>query len=267
MTALVVLLTLAVGLLGLLVAGLLRSHADILKALHDLGEGVDQEHQHAAPSRRLQTQPGVPEPREGGTVRAFDVAGVDPFGAAASAAIAGTGRLSLVAFLSSSCLTCRTFWEAFADPRIEVPGDARLVIVTKGPEAESESALRRLTPKAVTTILSSDAWLDYEIPVAPYFVLVDGVTDAIVGEGAATSWDQVRNLMGQALADAGIAAERGRLVTSGPRALAAHLNGAQRERRVDELLRSAGIEPGHPSLYDQSAITPTDTPLTTPGEP
>jgi hypothetical protein len=252
MTVLVVLLTVVVGFLALLVAGLLRSHADILKSLHDLGVGVDQEHQHASPSRRLETQPGVPEPREGG-VRAFDIAGQDPFGAAASAAIAGTQRLSLVAFLSSSCLTCRTFWEALADPRIEVPGGARLVIVAKGPEAESESALRRLAPKSVTTILSSEAWLDYEIPVAPYFVLVDGVTDTIIGEGAATSWEQVSNLLGQSLADAGIAAERGRRVTSGPQARAAHLNGAERERRVDDELRAAGIEPGDPSLYDQSA--------------
>ena len=253
MTALVVLLTFAVGLLALLVAGLLRSHADILKSLHDLGEGVDREHQHVSPNRRLQTQPGVPEPREDATVRAFDIVGLDPFGGAASAAVAGTQRLTLVAFLSSSCLTCRTFWDAFADPRLDIPGGARLLIVPKGPEAESESMLRRLAPKDVTTILSSDAWLDYEIPVAPYFVLVDGASDSIVGEGAATSWDQVRNLMGQALADAGIAAERGRLVTDGSSARAAHLNGAERERRVDDELRAAGIEPGDPSLYDQSA--------------
>ncbi len=266
MTALVVLLTVAVGFLALLVAGLLRSHADILKSLHDLGGGIDPEHQHAtpsrrleSPSRRLETVPGVPEPREDAGFRAFDVVGVDPFGAAASAAIAGTQRLSLVAFLSSSCLTCRTFWEALADPRIDVPGDARLLIVAKGPEAESESALRKLAPKNVTTILSSDAWLDYEIPVAPYFVLVDGVTNGIIGEGAATSWDQVRNLMGQALADAGIAAERGRRLTEGPQARAAHLNGAERERRVDAELRAAGIEPGDPSLYDQSAAGPTAT--------
>jgi hypothetical protein len=255
MTALVVLLTVVVGFLALLVAGLLRSHADILKALHDLGAATDPDHDHVheqtAGARRFETQPGVPEPREGG-LRAFDIGGVDPFGAAASAAISGTDRLTLVAFLSSSCLTCRTFWEALGDPRTEIPGGARLVIVAKGPEAESESALRKLAPTSVTTILSSQAWLDYEIPVAPYFVLVDGARDAIVGEGAATTWDQVRNLMGQALADAGIAAERGRIVTAGPRARAAHLSGAERERRIDEELRAAGIEPGDPSLYDQS---------------
>jgi len=30
----------AIGLLGLLVAGLLRSHAEVLRALHDLGAGL-----------------------------------------------------------------------------------------------------------------------------------------------------------------------------------------------------------------------------------
>ncbi len=40
MVALAVVLSVVVLLLGVLVAGLLRSHADILKALHDLGAGV-----------------------------------------------------------------------------------------------------------------------------------------------------------------------------------------------------------------------------------
>ncbi|MCA1713355.1 MAG: hypothetical protein LC789_17635 [Actinobacteria bacterium] len=41
MTALVVGLALAVLVLGVLVAGLLRSHAEILKTLHELGAGPE----------------------------------------------------------------------------------------------------------------------------------------------------------------------------------------------------------------------------------
>ena len=41
MSVLVVLLTAVVALLAVLVAGLLRSHAEILRALHDLGAGLD----------------------------------------------------------------------------------------------------------------------------------------------------------------------------------------------------------------------------------
>ena len=53
MVALSVVLGAVVLLLAVLVAGLLRSHADILKALHDLGAGVgdpsgDAGHDHAA---------------------------------------------------------------------------------------------------------------------------------------------------------------------------------------------------------------------------
>ena len=40
MVALAVVLSVMVLLLAVLVAGLLRSHADILKALHELGVGV-----------------------------------------------------------------------------------------------------------------------------------------------------------------------------------------------------------------------------------
>ena len=248
------LLTIAVGFLGLLVAGLLRSHAEILRGLHDLGVNLDPDGDQAAGAssestrRRFETVPGVPEPRDGGS-GAFDVAGTDPFGEAVSLAVVGTEHLTLVAFLSTMCVTCRGFWEALGSPRLDVPGGARPVIVTKGIEAESESALRKLAPRGVTTVLSSQAWQDYEVPVAPYFVLVDGASAHIIGEGAATSWEQVRNLMEQSLADAGLAAERGRRLTGGPQAVAARRSGAEREARIDAELRAAGIQPEDPSLF------------------
>ncbi len=43
--------------------------------------------------------------------------------------------------------------------------------------------------------------------------------------------------MEQSLADAGLAAERGRRVSAGPRAAAARHNGAAREARIDAELR------------------------------
>ena len=51
MVALAVVLTLVVLLMAVLVAGLLRSHADILRSLHELGVGVGDPaapHDHAA---------------------------------------------------------------------------------------------------------------------------------------------------------------------------------------------------------------------------
>lgn len=245
MTVLVTLLAVAVGLLAILVAGLLRTHAEILRSLHELGVGLDPDR-----SGPPGTRPGVPGPRPAGTeLGDLDLTGTTPTGESIHVAVTGTDHLTLVAFLSSTCLTCQQFWTAFAQPRLDVPGGARLVVVTKEAAAESESAIRRLAPSTLTTVLSGGAWDAYGVPGAPYFVLVDGPTGRLVGEGSATSWEQVRDLLGQALADAGVAAEGGRRVERGALAERARRDGAAREAHVDDDLLAAGIEPGDPSLY------------------
>jgi hypothetical protein len=86
-------------------------------------------------------------------------------------------------------------------------------------------------------IQTTEAWLDYGVPVSPYFVLVDGVTGNTIGEGSAASWAQVRSLLGQALADAGLSAR------------------GDDELNADATLRQAGIGPGHPSLYPDQPPT------------
>lgn len=249
MTALVIILTLVVLLLALLVAGLLRSHAEVLRALHELGVSLDPDEGDLAGGTNtaidLRTRPGVAAPRAtvGGPT---DVVGQTPDGGLAKVGVTGSEGLTLLAFLSSGCLTCAGFWDAFADPQQRhVDGlDAELVIVAKGPEAESEASIRAMAPKGVRTVMSSDAWLDYEVPVSPYFILVGD--SRIIGEGAASTWKQVANLLKQAVADAGIAQER-----SGRRASAKGVgrSGPQREADTDEELRRAGIRPGDPSLY------------------
>jgi hypothetical protein len=258
MAALITLLAILVAVLGVLVAGLLRSHAEVLRALHELGVNLDPA--NAEPANRSDpvelTTFGVPRPRPGGDGRGsgFDIVGQTPAGDAATVAVTGTDRLTLVAFLSSTCLTCRAFWDAFGAPGLHVPGDARLVAVTKGADAESPAAVRKLAPRDVVTVLSSEAWASYGVPLAPYFVLVDGASGDVVGEGAATSWDQVRNLMEQSMADAGWASSLGRRLREGPPARDAHETGKARAARVDEELRAAGIDPGHPSLYPGEAV-------------
>lgn len=237
MVALITLLAIVVGLLGILVAGLLRSHAEVLRSLHELGVNLDPTHATADGGLRRRTATGVPSPRaQRDSLASFDISGESPNGDAVSVSVIGADRLTLVAFLSSTCLTCRGFWTAFADPQLEVPGGARLVAVTKGSEAESPSVLRKLAPPDVITVQSTDAWTAYGVPVAPYFVLVEGSTGDVVGEGAATTWEQVAHLMDNAMADAGLGrrAGQGRLA---------------REARVDDELRAAGVQPGDPSLY------------------
>lgn len=240
MTALVVVEAVAIALLGLLVAGLLRSHAEILRMLHQVGLGdVEAARPRVArgPVRvPFGVQAGVAAPRQDETP-AVDIVGVTPYDEAVSVAVVATGGSTLLAFLSSGCLTCAGFWSAF-EGRLDLPAGTRLVVVTKGSEQESVAKVRQLAAPDVTVVMSSDAWMDYSIPGSPYFLLVDGATGEILGEGAATSWQQVVNLMAEAGADAD-ARRPGR----------GRRSGAEREARADRELTAAGILPGHPSLY------------------
>ena len=221
MVVLVTLLGVAVGLLALLVAGLLRSHAEILRSLNELGVDLD-------PGRSPRANAPLPSRAESGAVA--DVTGTDADGAAQHIAVAGVAHKTLLAFLSTTCLTCRDFWSAFADASLDVPGRARVVIVTRSAEAESPSSVRRLAPRAIHTVMSTETWHAYNVPGAPYFILVDGPGNRVIGEGTATAWDRVEELMRQALADADEASGR----------------------NVDNDLRAAGIEPGDPSLYPET---------------
>ncbi len=251
-TAAVVALGMAVALLGVLVVGLLRSHADILRALHELGVGDEQlagaARARAAPisAPTVRTVAGVPEPGDTSALgRLVDIDGLAPDGGAVRVGLAGARGMTLLAFLSSGCSTCLDFWRAFATDEVErVPGrDTRVVVVTKGPEDESPSSVAELAPDRVVTVMSSRAWDDYGVPVSPYFLLLDG-TSGVVGEGAGASWAQVVDLLGKAVADAGMQLDAGARLTR--RDL---LRGGDREQRADRELAAAGIEPGSPDLY------------------
>ncbi len=217
MLAIVVLQGVVIALLGVLVAGLLRSHAEILRRLHDLGIGLDEPGPAPGPS-------ALPTPTlmQG----AHDVAGVTVDDEAVAIGVVGAAQDTLLAFLSSGCTTCERL---FRDEPV-LPARTRLVVVAKGPDEESTSALRALASPDLTVVMSSQAWLDYGVPHSPYFVLVDGPRGRVRGEGAATSWRQVAGLITQALADA--------------------TDGARRESRADAELLAAGITPGHESLYE-----------------
>jgi hypothetical protein len=254
MAVLVVLFGVVVALLGLLVAGLLRSHAEILRALHELGVDLD-----PARADTVSTAVGAPTVRAGSEKRArqraqgvrsgevpmrpsreaVDIVGQTPDQAAVSISVIGRPGLTLLAFLSTGCGTCHFFWDAFADPSLAIPGDARLVTVTKGADAEQPAMVRKLAPASVPLVMSSDAWDAYDVPV-------EGASGTVVGEGAAGTWDQVTALLHSALDDAGLLDRKGRVKTGlQPRARA----DALREARVDQELLAAGLQPGDPSLY------------------
>ncbi len=257
-SAVVVALGAVVALLAVLVVGLLRSHAEILRALHDLGvnleEGAPSPRASTSTSRHapLRTAPGVPAPRSDGTPMgpAADITGTMPGGGAAHVAVVGVGHPTLLAFLSTGCGTCGHFWDALRDDgaveRLPDPA-TRLVIVTNGPDAESPPAVADVAPPGLLTVMSSEAWDDYGVPVSPYFVLVDGVLGRVIGEGSGTSWHQVADLLGKAMADGAASAPPPARTPS-----RAGLGGQDRADLVDRQLRDAGVEPGDPSLYPPS---------------
>jgi hypothetical protein len=265
MTALVWLLAVVVGILAVFVVGLLRSHAEIIRALHDAGISLDP-HQHddepgtglrptrtfeSASAPDIRTVEGVPGPAGASGQRAHDLSGVTPTGGTRTIAVNGSDQATLLAFLTTGCATCADFWQAFGEG-VQLPPDTRLVVVTKGPELESPADVAAVAAPHVLTISSTEAWDDYSIPVAPYFVLVDGRRGVVVGEGAANSWERVRTLLDRALADAGYGGGQVRR-----RDL---LLGKARTERVDRDLIDAGFTPGDPRLYHEPAHDAGDPP-------
>jgi len=255
MAVLVTLLAIVLALLALLVAGLLRSHAEILRELHGLGVDLDparEGHDHGpvttpvgAPARRdnVRSKDVPKRPSRSGT----DLVGSSPTLDAVSVAVTGVQHFTLLAFLSSGCGSCLDFWDAFRDEGpVEIPGDARLVCVTKDPSEESVAAIQRLAPHDVPTVMSSAAWSAYDVPVAPFFVLVDGPSGEVVGEGAANEWVHVQSLLHNALDDAGLLDRKGRVKPGARMRANADI---VREQRADRDLLAAGIRPGDASLF------------------
>jgi hypothetical protein len=236
LTVLVIAEAVVIALLGLLVAGLLRSHADILRRLHEL-DG-DSSHDHGGNEPGFQIHPSMPGPADSGT-DVHDITGSTPAGDAIGIRVHGAPGLTLLAFLSTGCTTCAGIWEDLAARgALTSVGPARLVIITKGADEESPSLVGEVAPVDVPVVMSSRAWGDYGVPGSPYFVLADGTTNRTVGEGTATTWDQLAELIRQAVADRRLGSGFGRSARD-----------ADRADRIDRELAAAGIEPGDPSLY------------------
>jgi hypothetical protein len=215
MTVLVACETLLLVLLLLLVAGLLRSHAEILRRL-----GPPDQESHSLPEPGLRT--GGHEGR--------DIAGTTLAGDALMIGLGADSPPTLLAFLSSGCGVCERLWEDLRSGRPPgLPPGVRLVPVVKDASAESPARLRTLAPKGVPVVMSSAAWSAYGVPATPYFVFVQA--GRVQGEGSASGWEQILALLRDANADAG------------------HHNGGTDD--VERVLGAAGIGPGHPSLYPE----------------
>jgi hypothetical protein len=194
------------GVLCVLMVGLLRSHAEILRrAAPDPG---DQAGAHQEQNGDVQSDPldHLAEPRAEDST-AYDISGQTLDGAVVKVAV-GAADGTLLAFLGSGCSACVPFWEGLSAVQHDgLPGKARIVVVAKDPSFESPYRLRALVPQGTSLVMSSSAYADYNVEVTPYFIHVDGASNAVVSEGAAMTWPQVVSLLRDSLADREMAFE------------------------------------------------------------
>ena len=215
-----------------LVAGLLRSNAELLRRLGRDGDEATarspgRETGAATFADALPSPSATPAAR---ARRAAPIAGTTPDGDAVMLDFDGGATApTLLAFLSSGCSSCATFWETLAQPLLA--DRVQTVIVTHGPDRERRARLRSLAPDGVPVVMSSQAWDEYGVPGSPYFVLVDG---AIAGEGVATTWPALSSLVNDAIED--------RLDAHAP----------TRAQTIEATLAAAGIGPSHPSLRPET---------------
>ena len=227
MVALVSVETVLLVLLVILVAGLLRSHAAIMRRL-----GPEDPGDSPARSRAVQAS-HVPGPASRMAGDAPALSGVTPAGDAIGLAFTA-GAPTLLAFLTSGCSSCAEFWGSLGERRL--PAGVRTVIVAHDAERERPAKLRELAPEGIPVVMSDRGMGGLRDPGLA--VLRAGRRRRVLGEGVATTWHALASLVGDALEDQREARGRG---------------GEQRAVRIDETLAAAGIGPGHPSLYPDRA--------------
>lgn len=224
MAAIVIIEAVVIVLLLILMAGLLKSHAEILRRLDSLGSRAEDGDERSAGQLRTT---GL------GEAPASVLSGVDPSGSTVQISLRHGRGETLLCFLSTGCVSCRVFWEELsAQPDLPTP-QTRPVIVTKGTAAESPSKVAEMAPDRVSVVMSDEAWDVFKVPVTPYFMLVDG-TGAVLGEGSANNMEHLLGLFQQAQTD------------SSP----VRLSTRERETFTDGRLSRSGIEPGDESLYE-----------------
>jgi len=237
MWSVIIALAIVVVFLSLLVVGLLRSHAEIIRRLDSLGVRLDSDEKGTAPitlSATKATRSSVP-----------GLAGVSPEGEPLVVSPVVGEEPVLLAFLSTTCSSCTLFWEWFTSPTVEVEGQTyRVIVATLGADEESPTRALSLKQGTVDVVMSSSSWQDYEVPGAPYFALIDPVEKVVVGEGTAPTVEALQGFLRDSTGDR--AWDRSRRVVD--------RTDQDRERMVDEELKRAGIYPGDPSLYPERQI-------------
>lgn len=182
MTAIVTALAVVVAILGAVVALLAQSHRALLQRLDLADAEMSRQASSTTPAHtngRRKAVGSVVPPIVGRTL------GGEPVTREFSQT-----RRTLIAYLSSSCHTCATFWNQFRAVS-PVNDDLDVVIVTKDARSEQVEAITDLAPPGVDVVLSSASWDAVDVPGSPWFVSVAAGTSVIDGAMTATTWRQL----------------------------------------------------------------------------
>ena len=204
MAVLVAVETVVLVLLAVLVAGLLRSHAEILRRLHTLGAGFetdvsDGRSRRAPAARRCPAYCGARARARHRRRRAARRRGARPDRRRRSphAARVPLERLLDVPHLLGRVRRCG----CAAPPRRRPHRGRHQRRAARRASARCATSRRRTCPSSCR----ATAWETYSVPGSPYFVLVDGASGSVRGEGTGATWPQVFSLITQATNDAAIA--------------------------------------------------------------
>jgi hypothetical protein len=231
--AVVIGLALIVLLLGMLVVGLLRSHADVLKRLESLGAGLEESgHEHGSGQITLTR-------RQDTSIRDVRVTGVTPDGEPVVTSLSSGTDATLIAFLSTTCSSCTPFWEGLEASLMHFGGHRhRVVIVTLGEAEESPTRAQSMARPGADVIMSSTTWNEFGVPGAPYFVLLEPGTGSVLGEGSAMTYEALVEFLTDATNDQQWDVATGR-------------SPVDEESRIDAELRRAGIVADDSRLYHE----------------
>ena len=250
---------------ALLVVGLLRSHAEILRRLHDLGVDLDDARRTREPCTRDQFNvfPEVPSP--GPTRRRCrpgrDLSGVDLADGAVSVRVVGAphthaDRLPVRHLPHLRALLGRVRPAGRARPLARRAARDR----DQGPRrGEPGAHRRRRARRGIPLVMSREAWDGLRRARArPTSCWSTARPGQARGEGTGIDWPQVRGLL-----DAGQPTTRCSPASSRRGGCAKPAADDARERRVDAELMAAGIRPGDPASTRRP--TPSGDATTEPG--
>jgi hypothetical protein len=101
---------------------------------------------------------------------------------------------TLLAFLTTSCASCKPFWDMLANTDFTSSLGARLVVVTPSRSMEDERRARELLPAGAYLHMGSETWFEYGIGTSASFVLVRCALDG------PEPWEQAGQIIGFASA-------------------------------------------------------------------